>query len=168
MEKENMQEKAAPQGESQTTEKPEKTFTQAELDAIISDRLKREREKHADYDTLKEKAQKLDEIEEKNKSELEKATEKATRLEDELNKIRKQNEISEIREKVAKEAGIDAKLLTMETEEDCKAQAQTLMEWHRANPTSYPSVKDGGEVTSYGGTSNREKFAEWFNNSVRR
>jgi polyribonucleotide nucleotidyltransferase len=167
METEKTQGAATPQGETKTTEKPEKTFSQAELDAVISDRLKREREKYSDYEALKEKAQKLDEIEEKNKTELEKATEKATRLEDELNKIRKQNQISEIREKVAKEAGIDAKLLTMETEEDCKAQAQILMDWHRSNPTTYPSVRDGGEVTQYSGTTNREKFAEWFD-SIRR
>lgn len=161
METEKTQGAVNPQGETQTTEKPEKTFSQAELDAVISERLKREREKYSDYETLKEKANKLDEIEEKNKTELEKATEKATRLEDELNKIRKQNEISAIREKVAKEAGIDAKLLTMDTEEDCKAQAKNLMDWHRANPTGYPSVRDGGEVTNISGASNRDKFAEW-------
>ena len=163
METEKNQEKATPvQGEAKTTEKPEKTFSQAELDAVISDRLKREREKYSDYEALKEKAQKLDEIEEKNKTELEKATEKATRLEDELNKIRKQNEISSIREKVAKETGVDAKLLTMDTEDDCKAQAQTLLDWHRANPTAYPSVRDGGEVTNISsGASNRDIFADW-------
>lgn len=32
---------------------PEKTFTQAELDAIIGERLSRERQKYADYDELK-------------------------------------------------------------------------------------------------------------------
>ena len=32
----------------------ERTFTQAELDAIVSDRLKRERMKTADYEQLKE------------------------------------------------------------------------------------------------------------------
>lgn len=60
-------------------EQPEKKFSQEELDHILSDRLKREREKYADYADLKEKAAKLDEIEEANKTELEKAQELATR-----------------------------------------------------------------------------------------
>ena len=38
--------------QEQNTE-PEKTFTQAELDAIVGDRLKRERAKYADYSDLK-------------------------------------------------------------------------------------------------------------------
>lgn len=40
-----------------------KTFTQSELDAVLSDRLKREREKFQDYADLKAKAGKLAEIE---------------------------------------------------------------------------------------------------------
>ena len=39
-------------GEQQT----ERTFTQVEMNAIISDRLTRERSKYADYDDLKAKA----------------------------------------------------------------------------------------------------------------
>jgi len=39
---------------------PERTFTQAEMDAIIGDRLKRERAKYADYEDVKAKAQQFD------------------------------------------------------------------------------------------------------------
>ena len=45
---------------NQTAEQPERTFTQAEMDAIIRDRLSRERSKYADYDDIKAKAQKFD------------------------------------------------------------------------------------------------------------
>ena len=38
----------------------ERTFTQAELNAIVADRLARERAKYADYDKLKDKAGKAD------------------------------------------------------------------------------------------------------------
>ena len=38
----------------------ERTFTQADVDRIVADRLKRDREKYADYDVLKEKAAKLE------------------------------------------------------------------------------------------------------------
>lgn len=40
-----------------------KTLTQADIDKIVNDRLKREREKFSDYDDLKTKAGKLAEIE---------------------------------------------------------------------------------------------------------
>jgi hypothetical protein len=46
----------APEGGTTPPEGGEKTFTQAELDAKISERLKRERAKFADYDDLKAKA----------------------------------------------------------------------------------------------------------------
>jgi len=58
---------------------PEKSFSQAELDKIIAERLKREREKYADYGDLQKAAAKLAEIEEANKSELEKLQERAAR-----------------------------------------------------------------------------------------
>lgn len=56
----------------------EKTYkTQAEVDAIVRDRLARERSKYTDYDELKAKAAKLDELEAASQSELER--EKAAR-----------------------------------------------------------------------------------------
>ena len=38
----------------------QRTFTQSEMNAIIQDRLNRERSKYADYEALKEKAAQLD------------------------------------------------------------------------------------------------------------
>jgi hypothetical protein len=49
-----------------------KTFTQAEVDAIIADRLKREREKYKDYGELKKAAEELQKIKESQMSEAEK------------------------------------------------------------------------------------------------
>lgn len=60
------------QGEQQS-----QTFTQADVDRIVQERLKRAESKYADYADLKAKASKLDEIEAANQSELEKATKKA-------------------------------------------------------------------------------------------
>ena len=54
----------------EVTEATERTFTQAEVDAIVGDRLKRDRAKYSDYDDLKAKAAKFDELEEANKSEF--------------------------------------------------------------------------------------------------
>lgn len=56
---------------------PAKTFTQEQLDRIVEDRLKRERAQFADYDDLKAKAAKLDEAEEAQKTELQKAKDAA-------------------------------------------------------------------------------------------
>ena len=43
----------------QETVVEERTFTQAELDAIVSDRLKRERSKYEGFEDLKAKAAKV-------------------------------------------------------------------------------------------------------------
>lgn len=58
-----------------------KTFTQADLDKIVQERLARERQKFTDYDDLKAKATKLDELEQERKTELEKLQERAERAE---------------------------------------------------------------------------------------
>ena len=61
--------------------------SQEEFNQIIEKRLERERAKFGDYDDLKAKAAKLSEIEESNKSEIEKAQEKASQAEAELAKM---------------------------------------------------------------------------------
>lgn len=46
-----------PEGKPNEGEPKEKTFTQADLDRIVADRVSRERAKFADYDELKSKAE---------------------------------------------------------------------------------------------------------------
>lgn len=123
----------------------EKTFTQSELDEIIKERLGRERVKYSDYETLKEKASKFDEVEEKNKTELEKAIEKANELQSKLDAFEKENEIRSIREKVASKTGLPTKLLLGSTEEEMLSHANDILELTK---TKYPSVKDAGETNS--------------------
>ena len=137
----------------------EKTFSQAELDAVVKDRLKREREKYADFDALKAKAEKFDELEAVNKSELEKANEEVEKLKKELTEIKTAETVREIRESVAKETGIPAHLLTGKTEEECKAQAAAIADF--AKPAPYPVVKDGGEINNIGKSTTRQQFADW-------
>lgn len=153
------------QNSQEQTQTEEKTFTQAELDAVVKDRLKREREKYADYDAVKAKATKLDEIEAANKSELEKANEKAAKLEAELNGIKKAAELREMREKIATENNIPANLLTGATEDECKAQVESIRELLKANgiPTS---VSDGGEPNHSGKVSNQTMFANWVKDKI--
>lgn len=72
------------QGASAETER---TFTQAEMDAIIGDRLKRERAKYADYEDVKAKAQQFDAAQEAAKTDLEKAVEERDRLKEQLDRL---------------------------------------------------------------------------------
>ena len=140
----------------------EKTFTQAELDQIISERLKREREKYVDYDSLKEKAQKLDQIEEDAKSELQKAQERAEKLQTELSELKHAQEVRAIRDKVAQETGVPASLLTGDTEDACNQQAAGILSFKTtANNSAYPTVKDGGEIQKTIEGSTRQQFAQW-------
>lgn len=150
--------------ENETPETPEKLFTQAELDNIIDKRFARMMEKFGDYDELKEKASKLDEIEEANKSELQKATEKAEKLQNELDSLKKAAEVRSIRDKVAQETGIPSALLTADSEDECKAQAEAILAF--AKPNDYPSLKDNGEVVGTLKGSTKEQFAEWANKAL--
>lgn len=142
---------------NETTQAPEKTFTQDEVNKIINKRF-------AEYKTLQEKAKKLDEIEEAAKSELQKATEKAAELQTKLDAMEKEKEIRGIRDEVAKSAGVPSNLLTADTKDECEAQAKSLLEF--AGKATYPNVKDGGEVRGNIKTSTRQQFAEWFNNHI--
>ena len=100
----------------------ERTFTQAELDAVVRDRLKREREKYADYAELQRKASAYDEAQEAAKSDLQKAVERAEKAEQALAAVKAEQE----------RAALVAKLAA---------------EQEAAKP-KYPSVKDKGEVAS--------------------
>lgn len=145
---------------NQETVVEEKTFTQAELDAIVSDRLKRERTKYEGFEEYKEKAAKLDELEEASKTELQKATERARALEAELDGLKKAEEIRTMRDKVSTETGVPANLLSADTEEACRGQAESILAFASKNG-SYPSLKDGGEVANTNKGTTKQQFAKW-------
>lgn len=155
MEKETVNQENA----TNVTEQTEKTFTQAELDQIIAERLKREREKYPDYDSLKEKAARLDQIEEDAKSELQRAQEKAEKLQAELSAMKHQEEVRSIRDKVAQATGVPSSLLTGDTEEACTEQAAGILSFKSS--VGYPVLKDGGEIQKTVEGSTRQQFAEW-------
>jgi hypothetical protein len=136
-----------------------RTFTQDEVNAIVGKRLAEEKGKFADYENLKAKAAKYDEAEEANKSELQKATERANHLEAELTAMKKAEEIRATREKVSKETGIPANLLNGTTEDECKAQAEAIKAF---STPSYPRIKDAGEVSKLNPNNTaKSQFAEF-------
>lgn len=153
------------QPEQATAAEPERTFTQSEMNAIVSDRLSRERAKYADYEALKEKAAKFDAAEEAGKSELQKAAEQITALKQQISTMTRADTIRKLREKVSAETGVPASVLSGEDEESCKAQAKAILEF--AKPNSYPTVPDGGEVRPAAGGKTRDQFSNWFNEQMK-
>ena len=112
--------------------KGEKTFTQADIDRLVSDRLERERKKYADYDALKAAKAELDKLKEGQMSELDKAKQglgaaqaKVTELEAKI----KAMELSALKARLAAAAGLPSELadrIRGEDEEAIKADIEAL------------------------------------------
>ena len=141
-------------------EKPERTFTQAEVNTIISERLGKERSKYADYETYKAKAEKYDAAEEASKSELQKAVEKAEALQKKYDELKRANDVQTIRVKVSQDTGVPTELLSGDTEESCAEQAKAILAFAKPQ-TGYPVVKDGGEPHKAVSGKTRDLFAQW-------
>lgn len=134
-----------------TTNQDNRTFTQDEVNAIVRDRVKKEREKYADYDAFKDKAGKYDQAIESGKKEKE----RADGLQIKLDELTQANSIRTMKEKVSKETTVPVDLLTGSTEEECKKQADAILKF--AKPT-YPGTKDN--TTSTGGNVDNSDIAE--------
>ena len=108
------------------------TFTQEQVDAIVKDRLSREREKYKDYADLKNKAAEYDKQQEANKSELQKALDKSAALEKELSGIKEQEKVRSIRAKVSSDTGVPSE--------------EAILKF--AKGSKYPGVKGTGNNNS--------------------
>lgn len=101
--------------------------SQDDLNRIIAERISRERSKFSDYADLKAKAEKYDELEEANKSEVERAAEKAAAAERERDEAR----ADALRLRIATKHGISDEedidlFLTGTDEETLTKQAERL------------------------------------------
>lgn len=100
--------------------------SQDDLNKVLNERLSRERAKYADYKDVKAKASRLDQIEEANKTEVQKLADRVTGAETERDAAR----VDMLRFKVAAKHGIseeDADLfLTGKDEEALTKQAERL------------------------------------------
>lgn len=143
----------------------EKKFTQAELDAIVNDRLRRERKKYADYADLKAAA-------EFNKAEQDATKTALQQTLDELAELRAEKEAREAADahaalvkEVADANGINAEflpLLTANDKEGLETQAALI-----AKRFAEPSSREGQRPADIG-TSNADLFAEWASQSLTR
>lgn len=89
------------------------------------------------------------------------AQEKISALQADIEQRNLADAIRTMREKVAGETGIPTNLLTGTTEEECKTQAQWILDF--AKPSAYPNVRDGGETHVDAQQTTRQQFADWFN-----
>jgi len=119
------------------------TFTQADVDRIVRERLNREREKYADYDELKTRAGEAD----KSKSQLDKVLEKVSALEERATKA----EASAMRADVAQAKGLSAaqaRRLHGNTREELEADADELLSMFKPSDKGGEGGSDAGEAGS--------------------
>lgn len=103
----------------------ERTFSQSELEAIIGDRLARERSKYADYADVKAKAEELDKLREAEKTDLEKLQGQYEELLGKHSKAEHELRIT----RAASKHGLSAEaaaFLSGETDEEVEAAAEKL------------------------------------------
>jgi len=114
--------------------------SQEEFDKRIGQRLAKERDKYADYDELKDAANKYKEYLDSQKDEQTKLTEAYDKSQQELEAARKQiaeYEVNQLRAEIAAEKGLtlkQAKRLTGSTREELEQDADDRLE-------SFPTVK---------------------------
>ena len=80
----------------------------------------------------------------------------------ELNDLKAANALRDLRAKVSEDTGVPAALLTGDTEDACKAQAEAIKAYSQSQPPAgYPRMQDGGDVRVSTPATTRDKFAEW-------
>ena len=109
--------------------------SQEDLDRIIEKRIARERAKYEarleDYETVKAKAAKVDEIEEEKKSDLQRALDQIEALKAEAEQSKAaaaQAERAVLVEKVAASKGVPAKYLSGDSEDELVASADAFLD----------------------------------------
>jgi DNA repair exonuclease SbcCD nuclease subunit len=137
------------QEETQTSQTAEeqKTFTQSEVDDIIKKRLSRAKsEVPSDYEELKSKAQKFDELENANKTELQKATEELEKLKGDIAKRDAKDKANALKAKISKDTGVPAELIAGADEDEMKAWAERVAEY--AKKDTAPVLANAGKFAS--------------------
>lgn len=132
----------------------QRTFTQDELNRIVADRLKRAKSTPpADYEDLKAKAAKLDELEAANKSDLERANDAATKAKADADgwkakfeALQAEQERMQSVQAMAAQYKVDAGTLTRMAG-DVEDNAKYLADLEAKRP-KFGSMTDGGESTA--------------------
>lgn len=141
----------APAGTTEPDTGTTETFTQADVDRIVRERVQRERAKYADYDALKAKAEGAKTVEDR-LAEMEKRTAAA--------------EASALRSDVAARHGISAEdrdlLLTGTDAETLEAQAKRIAEASERKKKANIVPREGSNPKATGGDEEREFVRKLF------
>lgn len=100
--------------------------SQADLDRIIADRVSRERAKFADYADLKTKATEFDKLAESQKTELQKALDRATAAEQKAAELESRDQRAKWAADIVKDSKVPASALRGATEDELKAHFEEL------------------------------------------
>lgn len=114
----------------QQSEAGPRAYTQAEIDAIIRDRLARERQKYADYDALKEAAERWRQHEEAQKTAEQRQAEELAKLQAEL----------ETTKRYAAEALLKARVIAAAGQLRAKVPEDA---WRLVDPAALSEADDG-------------------------
>lgn len=114
--------------------------SQDALDKIIGARLGRVQQKFSDYDDLKTKAAQFDELEQANKSELQRERERAEAAEQRANAA---DQIA-LHARIAAETGVPVETIKGDDEESARACAQKILEWRDSNIPKKKAPSAGG------------------------
>lgn len=132
----------------------ERTFSQDEVNKIVAERLKRAKATPpADYDELREKAARLDELEAANKSDLEKANDAATKAKAQADEWKAKFEALQAEQErmatitqMAAQYKVDAGTLSRMSG-DVEENAKYLADLEAKRP-KYPGITDNGGNSS--------------------
>lgn len=148
-----------PNEDTQPQEKEEanKTFTQEEVDALIKKRLARAKnDVPSDYEELKKKASKFDELQNANKTELEKANEELAELRADIAQRDEAARIQKLKDEVSKDTGVPVSLISGKTKEEMKNFAREVAEY--AKKDSAPVLTKSGKFAH--GSESNDGYAE--------
>lgn len=146
---------STPSGETPAANEFKPISSQEELNAALKDRLDRERAKFKDYNDLKAKAAKLDEIEQANLSELEKANGRTAAAESERDAAKQA--ASRIRKAVQYGLSMEIadEFLTGADEETLDAQAKRLSDLMAEKASAEADRKKNNPIVPKEGTSTK-------------
>lgn len=142
-----------PEGTEEKTpeQKPEpadagRTFTQEDVNRFLAEDRRKNEAKYAGFDEIKAKADKFDQAEAANKTELQKAQDAAAAAE----KRATDAEAKVLRATVAAAKGVPAELLTGSTQADLEASADALLTFKGALPKAPPAEGTGASIYDEG------------------
>jgi len=115
-----------PEEQQQQQASAPRTFTQDEVNAFLADDRRKTGEKFADYDDLKAKASRLDEIEQASKTELQKAIDRAEAAERKAADLEGREQRRTWADEVSAATGVPASVLKGATKDEIQSHADAL------------------------------------------